>query len=115
MKKPKTVIKGDLKVSGGYRAPVGRKPTPPKVGSGVNKRFDEIKKASHYNQGKFETIEVARDHLTPEEFEGAMKFQVMKYIDRYPHKGTPVKDLLKGDYYMQQLIRTRTERENDKK
>ncbi len=60
--------------------------------------FDEIKKASHYNQG-IEAIEYIESHN--------MNFDegnVIKYVTRAKYKGTYIKDLEKARYYLDRLI-----------
>ena len=43
--------------------------------------------------------------MTPTEFEGYCKGQVLKYLWRYRYKGKPVEDLKKAEWYLQLLIR----------
>lgn len=67
---------------------------------------DLINNPAHYG-GKadvYETIKVMRAKLTNEEFVGAMKFQVGKYLDRSNKKGALQDDLLKAQYYMNALV-----------
>ena len=40
----------------------------------------------HYMAGKVEVIDYIRDQLTPEQYEGYLRGNVIKYISRYPHK-----------------------------
>ena len=53
----------------------------------------------HYCAGGIEFIDAMKSMLTPEEFRGAMKFSVCKYLWRERHKGTPVEDLQKAGTY----------------
>ncbi len=55
----------------------------------------------HYTNGLIETIDVIKMALTPEEFRGFLKGNVMKYQIRAPHKNeTPDEDYQKAkDYY----------------
>jgi hypothetical protein len=41
--------------------------------------------------------------MTPEQFEGALRFNAMKYLTRYDKKGTPEQDLDKAADYIQRL------------
>lgn len=55
----------------------------------------------HYMNGLIETIDVIKMALTPEEFRGFLKGNVLKYQIRAPHKNeTPDEDYQKAkDYY----------------
>ena len=66
---------------------------------------DEVNKASHYNQGGIECIKAIESSMSPEEYRGFLKGQVIKYVWRYRHKGTPSKDLKKARYYLDDMIR----------
>lgn len=46
----------------------------------------------HYQVGAVQPIEYCQMVLTPEEFVGAMKFNVIKYVSRCGHKDAPVKE-----------------------
>lgn len=49
----------------------------------------------------YETIKVMEDRLSPSEFDGAMKFQVYKYLDRAGKKEgqTQLRDVQKAAWY----------------
>lgn len=64
-------------------------------------------RVAHYCQGDIETIDYIRDQLTPEQYEGYLRGQVIKYISRYPHKGG-VDDLYKAQTYLGWLIELKT-------
>jgi len=70
-----------------------------------DKEADPVNSPSHYNQGKIETIEIIRDKLTPEEFEGYCKGNAMKYVTRARHKGRSKEDLQKAVWYLNYLCR----------
>lgn len=55
----------------------------------------------HYNVGEIEAIDLIEDQGLGEAFCTA---NVMKYIMRYKHKGTPLKDLQKIKWYTERLI-----------
>ena len=58
---------------------------------------------SHYNQGQVECIEAIKAALTPEEFRGFCKGNIIKYIWRERQKGG--KDSLKkAEVYLRWLI-----------
>jgi hypothetical protein len=67
------------------------------------KKLDIIEKAPHYNMGEFETIDVIKDSLTPEEYRGFLKGSVNKYTLRERYKGG-LQDLKKIQYYIKKLI-----------
>ncbi len=54
---------------------------------------------THYSDGGIETVEYARAKLTPEEFRGAVKFNVIKYLSREGCKGGD-EDLAKAAWYL---------------
>ena len=56
---------------------------------------------NHYNAGKLEAIKVIEDQGLGEAFCTA---NVIKYIMRYKHKGTPLEDLKKIKWYTERLI-----------
>ena len=55
----------------------------------------------HYNAGELEAITVIEDQGLGEAFCAA---NVIKYIMRYKHKGTPLEDLKKIKWYTERLI-----------
>lgn len=63
---------------------------------------DLVNSPSHYTQGKFEVIDIIRDVLSSEEFEGYTKGNVIKYIFRYPHKNG-LEDIKKAEVYLRWL------------
>lgn len=75
---------------------------------------DPVNHASHYNNGAIECIDAIAASMTPTEYAGFLKGQVLKYVWRYRLKGKPVEDLKKAGYYLDRLIRI-TEREEEKK
>ena len=81
-----------------------------------NSTEDIVNHASHYNDGAIECIDAIAASMTPTEYAGFLKGQVLKYVWRYRLKGKPVEDLKKAGYYLDRLIQI-TERgevkEND--
>lgn len=68
---------------------------------------DAVNHPSHYTSGKFETIDILKDKLSPEEFKGFCKGNVLKYVIRSDHKHeTPIEDLEKAQWYLNTLIET---------
>jgi hypothetical protein len=65
---------------------------------------DEINKPAHYNYGKYETIDVIVDTLGKYEAINYCHGNVLKYIIRMWHKGTPEKDLRKAIWYSNKML-----------
>lgn len=70
-------------------------PTKPKKGDIVNH-------PNHYNSYSREVIDTMQGSMTPEEFKGYLKGNVMKYINRYQFKNG-VEDLKKAQWYLNKL------------
>lgn len=64
---------------------------------------------SHYKRLPKETIERIGDNLTPEEFKGYLKGNILKYLDRYENKNG-VEDLKKANWYLNKLIEIENEK-----
>lgn len=63
---------------------------------------EKVNHPSHYTQGKVETIEILKEFLTKEEFEGFLKGNVLKYLHRYKYKNG-LEDLKKASWYLDEL------------
>ncbi len=59
----------------------------------------------HYKQHTIEAIDVIRDWDL-----GFELGNVIKYIARHNHKGTPLKDLAKAEWYLREYMLTLSER-----
>ena len=57
----------------------------------------------HYKNKPKETIERLQDNLTPDEFKGYLKGNIMKYLDRYENKNG-VECLKKAQWYLNKLV-----------
>jgi len=64
-----------------------------------------VNSPQHYTQGSMETIDMIKESLTEEEFSGYLKGNILKYVCRYKHKGMPLKDLMKSEWYLEKLIK----------
>lgn len=64
---------------------------------------DNVNKPAHYTAGGIESIEYMRSKMTPEQFEGFLMGNVLKYISRYPMKNG-LEDLEKARWYLDRLI-----------
>lgn len=72
---------------------------------------DNINAPDHYTKGGIETIDYIKAKLTPEEYEGYLKGNVLKYLSREHEKGG-LDDLKKARVYLDWLIESRTEVKN---
>ena len=64
---------------------------------------DLINSPSHYTSGGIETIDYLQAKLTPEEFAGYLKGNVLKYVTREKHKGG-IESLKKAQWYLNKLV-----------
>jgi len=54
--------------------------------------MDRVNHPAHYNQGKFETIEIIED-ITGDGFEGYLLGNIIKYLARYRYKNRRGKEI----------------------
>ena len=67
-------------------------------------RMNEIvNNPRHYTVGGYEALDVIRAKLTPEEWRGAMKFNILKYLMRANYKEHHDQDCEKALFYMKEL------------
>lgn len=64
---------------------------------------DCVNHPHHYTHGSIETIDYMESCLTPEEFCGGCKMNVLKYVSREKHKNK-LEDLKKAQWYLNRLI-----------
>lgn len=67
---------------------------------GVPVESDAVNSPDHYTAGGIETIDIIRAKLTPEEFAGYCKGNVIKYVTRARYKGG-LEDLRKAGKYIE--------------
>lgn len=67
-----------------------------------NHRYSSIH-PSHYVHGEHDLLYHLKDILTYEEYTGAIKFNIIKYVSRYKDKNG-LEDLKKAQYYLRDLI-----------
>lgn len=72
---------------------------------------DNVNHPSHYTTGKFETIDVIQDMLSPKMFEGFCIGNTIKYLSRYRHKNG-IEDLKKARWYLDKIIDVLSNPEN---
>jgi len=71
-------------------------------------QYDNVNNPEHYASGKIECIDAIESALTPEEFRGFLKGNVMKYIWR-ERKKSGVESLRKAEWYQKRLIKFTTD------
>lgn len=67
--------------------------------------FNNVTRPEHYNKNGIECIQAIEASMTKEEFEGALKANVIKYLWRYKYKNG-IEDLKKAQWYLTKLIET---------
>lgn len=60
---------------------------------------DLVNHPPHYLSGKIEVLDFILDQKLP-----YLAGQVVKYVARYQHKGTPLEDLKKAQFYLNRQI-----------
>ena len=70
--------------------------------------MDNVNHPTHYTSTKIETIEIIRDKLTAEAFEGVCIGNVLKYVTRYKLKNG-LEDLKKARWYLDKIISVQEE------
>lgn len=74
---------------------------------------DPVHKPTHYMQGHIETIDKIKLLLTPEEYLGYLKGNVIKYGDRAPFKGSMEQDYDKQKVYYEWALGQMEEMRNE--
>ena len=72
---------------------------------------DPVNRPSHYTAGGIECLDAIAASMTPTEYAGFLKGQILKYVWRYRLKGKPAEDLKKARFYLDRLIEI-TEKES---
>lgn len=67
-------------------------------------KHDPVDKPKHYNQGGVECLDAIEAALTPEEFKGYCKGNIIKYVWRENLKEQNIQDLKKSNFYLNRLI-----------
>ena len=72
----------------------------------LNSKLDNVNHPSHYGgkDNPYEVIKVMESWLTPEEFIGAMKFNIHKYNARAKMKGSELENYEKAGFYQIALV-----------
>jgi len=64
---------------------------------------DSVHRPTHYTQGGIECIDAIKAALTPEEFRGYCKGNIIKYVWRERHKGGD-ESLQKARWYINKIL-----------
>ena len=67
---------------------------------------DPVNHPSHYTYGKFEVIDVIEDAVVhaPGPRQAGLQWNILKYLLRMWHKGKPVQDAKKAQFYLNRLV-----------
>ena len=68
---------------------------------------DIVNHPKHYTSGSIECIQAIEAQLSPEEFQGFLKGNVLKYIWREKQKGG-TESLQKAEWYLSRLIQNKS-------
>jgi hypothetical protein len=66
---------------------------------------------AHYKHGSIDPCQYV-EAMGDAEYRGACILNILKYITRYPHKGTPMEDLMKAQDYVNMLIEHQKKKES---
>ena len=75
---------------------------------------NKVDHPEHYNFGKMETLDLIDNFSTPEEYDGFLKGNIIKYLHRYNFKNG-LEDLEKAQWYLNKLIDVFKERMEESK
>lgn len=75
---------------------------PNKANQNITDKQDNIN-PSHYTQGGIQSIEYLKAKLTPEEYQGFLKGNILKYITREKLKNGK-EDIYKAQWYLDRLV-----------
>lgn len=64
---------------------------------------ENVEHPKHYNTGSKEVIDIMQEGMTPDQFEGFLVGNIIKYVMRYPNKNG-VEDILKAKWYLNKLL-----------
>lgn len=67
-----------------------------------DEQTDNVNHPNHYNSYSREVIDTLQGSMTPDEFKGYLKGNIMKYVTRYQFKNG-VEDLKKAEWYLEKL------------
>jgi len=68
---------------------------------------------AHYKHGSIDPCQYVKA-MGDAEYRGACVLNILKYITRYPYKGTPMQDLMKAQDYLNMLVEHQKEKDGEK-
>lgn len=71
----------------------------------IQAMFDAVNKPEHYASGDIECIDAIKAQMSPEEYQGYLRGNVVKYMWRWRDKGG-VESLCKAQWYLDRLIQS---------
>jgi len=74
--------------------------------SSKDRSMDVVNHPPHYTQSHLECIDAIEAALGYDGFLDYCRGQVIKYIWRAPHKGSPTQDLAKAKWYIERALET---------
>lgn len=74
---------------------------------------DEVNQPVHYNIGSIECITAIEASMSQKEYHGYLKGNCLKYVWRYRYKNKPLQDLEKAQWYLNRLIDSIKEHEQN--
>jgi len=75
------------------------------MGGGGVKLEDKVNHPAHYNKGTIETYDYIVDTLGEYESISYCQGNIIKYISRMWHKGKPLEDAEKAEWYLKAMIK----------
>ena len=77
-------------------------------------QYDPVTRPLHYqSESGIECIDAIQAALTPEEFRGYCKGNVMKYLWRSQRKGAKIQDEKKAQWYLNRMVENERSVEDD--
>ena len=73
--------------------------------------MENVNHPSHY-QGSIECIDGLESILTPEQFEGFLLGNALKYLWRAGKKGNKLEDYRKAEWYLRKLMKVESTKQN---
>ncbi len=68
---------------------------------------DPVNNPAHYTSGQVECLDAIEAALSPDEFRGFLKGQIIKYVWRERLKGSGTQDLEKAEFYLRRELERR--------
>jgi len=70
--------------------------------------------SKHYDAGGIETLQILKAKLTPEQFQGFLLGNALKYLSRLNFKQNPLRDAQKALFYTTWLFNLLSETQDEK-